>query len=138
MTQPWYKEGLRFKCTGCGQCCTGAPGYVWIDEEEMAQMADFLHISQEDFVKKYTRRIGDRLSLIEHPTNYDCVFLKERKCLVYSARPRQCRAFPWWKDNLRSCKDWKEAAKRCEGIDHPDAPLIPLSEIEAALKKNES
>ena len=22
--EPWYKDGLRFKCTGCGDCCTGA------------------------------------------------------------------------------------------------------------------
>ena len=21
--EPWYKDGLRFKCTGCGDCCTG-------------------------------------------------------------------------------------------------------------------
>ena len=34
--KPWYAEGLRFKCTECGQCCTGAPGYVWVNEEEVA------------------------------------------------------------------------------------------------------
>ena len=27
----WYHLGLRFQCTGCGDCCTGAPGYVWIN-----------------------------------------------------------------------------------------------------------
>ena len=27
----WYaEEGLAFECTGCGDCCTGAPGYVWV------------------------------------------------------------------------------------------------------------
>ena len=37
--EPWYKEGLRFKCTECGKCCTGAPGYVWVNKEEVAEMA---------------------------------------------------------------------------------------------------
>jgi hypothetical protein len=54
-----------------------------------------------------------------------------------SRKKRQCRAFPWWKDNLESRKQWEEAAKRCEGIDHPDAPLIPLSDILASLKKDD-
>ena len=31
MAEPWYRDGLRFECTRCGHCCTGAPGYVWVD-----------------------------------------------------------------------------------------------------------
>ena len=30
--QAWYSEGLRFECTQCGACCSGEPGYVWVDE----------------------------------------------------------------------------------------------------------
>jgi Fe-S-cluster containining protein len=131
---PWYQEGLRFKCTGCGDCCTGSPGYVWIDEKEIAEMAEFLNISEEEFVKKYTRRIRGSLSLKEHPVNFDCVFLKEKKCLLYKARPNQCKAFPWWPENIQSKEDWDEAAERCEGINHPDAPVISLKEIQSAMK----
>jgi uncharacterized protein len=121
--EPWFKKGLNFKCTGCGECCTGSPGYVWIDEKEI--------------VKKYTRRVENGTSLKEHPTNYDCVFLKERKCLIYGARPHQCKAFPWWPENLKSKKDWNEAAKRCEGINHPDANLVTLGQIVSAMKGDE-
>ena len=63
----WYKEGLSFKCTGCGQCCTGFPGYVWITPEEMQAMAEALAIPLEEFTKKYTRKLGDRYSLKERP-----------------------------------------------------------------------
>lgn len=129
--EPWYKEGLRFKCTGCGECCTGAPGYVWVDEEEIALLSSELQISKEAFVSQYTRRIGDRLSLKEDPKNYDCIFLKERKCQVYSARPKQCRTYPWWPENLSSRKAWEREAERCEGINHPDAILY---KIESACK----
>ena len=33
--QPWYAAGLQFGCTECGNCCAGAPGYVWISTEEI-------------------------------------------------------------------------------------------------------
>lgn len=130
----WYKDGLKFKCTGCGHCCTGSPGHVWVDELEIKRMAKFLKISVEMFVKRYTRRVQDRLSLLEHSKTYDCVFLKDKKCTLYEARPQQCRAFPWWPENLSSLKNWKEAAKSCEGIDHPDAPVVSLTQIQNALK----
>ncbi|MFM7740581.1 MAG: YkgJ family cysteine cluster protein, partial [Planctomycetota bacterium] len=28
--EPWYKDGLRFQCSQCGDCCTGGAGYVWV------------------------------------------------------------------------------------------------------------
>lgn len=137
MEKPWYKDGLRFKCTGCGACCTGGPGNVWVDEEDIAKMSKLLNMSRDDFVKDFTHEVGGRLSLIEHPINFDCIFLKNRKCLIYEARPKQCRAFPWWPENLHSLKDWNREAQRCEGINHPDAPLITLEEIKSAMQKED-
>lgn len=96
-------------------------------------MAQFLKISPEEFVSRYTRRIGNRLSLLEDRKNYDCVFLQNKKeCQVYSARPKQCRTFPWWKENLSSPEEWEETAKRCEGI-HANASLISIQEIQKNL-----
>jgi len=133
----WYKEGLRFKCTGCGKCCSGPSGYVWVTKKEVEEMADFLGITPFEFAQKYLREIDGEYSLIEKKgqgNNYDCIFLKDNKCQVYGARPTQCRTFPWWPDNLESKKAWEECARECEGIDHPDAPLIQLGEIERNLK----
>ena len=67
--KPWYEEGLRFKCTGCGECCTGSPGYVWVSPTEAEAIAKRLGIPVEEFIKKYTRRVGDRLSLTERLRN---------------------------------------------------------------------
>ena len=39
-SQRWYKDGLQFECTGCGDCCTGEPGYVWVSEQEIQNLAD--------------------------------------------------------------------------------------------------
>lgn len=135
----WYQEGLRFKCTGCGKCCTGPSGYVWLTLEEAEQMATHLNMSLQDFINKHTRKIGNRLSLREkrRGQDYDCAFLEGKRCTIYEVRPKQCRTYPWWKENLSSAKSWQEEAIRCEGIHHPDAPLISLGEIQKHLPKED-
>lgn len=138
MTKPWYQNGLKFGCTECGKCCTGEPGYVWISQKEIEEMAQALNISVSEFIKQYTRQVNGELSLKEHPRTYDCIFLREgNKCLLYKARPKQCRTFPFWPENLSSKQAWEETTKRCEGIDHEHAPLIPLSVIEKNLMEME-
>lgn len=129
MNEKWYQEGLRFKCTECGKCCGGSPGYVWVDQEEMEAIAAYLKISLKDFMRKYTRRIGQRYSLLESKQNFDCVFLKDKKCQIYGARPTQCKTYPWWPQNLSSQNAWDETAKSCEGI-NPIAPLVSSDTIE--------
>jgi Fe-S-cluster containining protein len=126
----WYKEGLKFKCTGCGQCCTGEPGYVWLSPEEINTISAHLKISKEKFIQTYTRSLFGKISLREDRVNFDCIFLKEKRCQIYDIRPSQCRTFPWWKENLESPESWKEAGRRCEGINHPEAPVVPTSIIE--------
>lgn len=132
----WYQEGLSFSCTGCGKCCTGSPGAVWVTEEEMIAIGEFLGISMEEVKDKYTRMLGNRRALKEQPPkngDFDCIFLEENKCRIYAARPKQCKTYPWWKENLTSKEAWEEQAQMCEGINHPDAPLFSLEEIESQL-----
>lgn len=133
--EPWYRKGLRFTCTGCGKCCSGSPGVVWVSDEEADKISKLLKISKEVFIKKYTRLIGNKLSLIERKNqgSYDCIFLKDKMCQVYEDRPLQCRTFPWWKENLTSKDSWNELKEYCEGVDHSDAPLVPLGDIEKNL-----
>jgi Fe-S-cluster containining protein len=131
--EPWYKDGLKFKCTECGKCCTGKPGYVWVTEEEIEKIAQFLDIPLKKVMHTYIRQKNNRYALIEKPSqNHDCVFLKDRKCQIYGVRPGQCRTFPWWIQNLKSPESWAEAAKECEGINN-DAPLIGYEEIRKNL-----
>lgn len=130
---PWYRHGLRFECTGCGKCCTGSPGYVWITEEEIQEIADFLKISKEKMMRSFVRQKDGRFSLTEKSKeNYACVFLKDNKCQIYPVRPKQCQTFPWWVQNLKGPGAWRQAAKECEGIRH-DAPLVSYEEIQKNL-----
>jgi uncharacterized protein len=127
---PWYKDGLRFQCTGCGDCCTGAPGYVWVNKKDINALAAELGITAAEVESQYVREIGVRKSLHEYP-NGDCVFFdgKTRKCRVYAARPRQCRTWPFWDSNVRSPETWAETCQVCPGSG--TGRLYQLSEIEA-------
>lgn len=131
--RPWYADGLRFKCTECGKCCTGAPGYTWVSEEDIAAIANYLNLPLVEFSKKYLRIVDGRPALLENLANFDCVFLKDKKCRIYPVRPKQCRTFPWWQQNLKSPEAWEEAARHCEGI-NPNAPLVPASIIQEQSK----
>jgi uncharacterized protein len=114
--QPWYKDGLRFKCTGCGDCCTGAPGYVWVNGKDIAALAAEVEMNVDEFEKRYVRKIGVRKSLKEY-RNGDCVFFdtEKRNCRVYAARPRQCRTWPFWESNIRTPEDWAATCEVCPG-----------------------
>lgn len=112
--QPWYKDGICFSCTACGDCCGGAPGYVWVDEAEKKLLADHLEMDIKDFNKQFIRKVGKKESLIEQE-NYDCTFLKKGKCTVYEARPIQCRTFPFWKAALKDREEFVDITLDCPG-----------------------
>jgi Fe-S-cluster containining protein len=112
---PSFAEaGLRFSCTQCGNCCTGAPGYVYVSDAEIHALADHLGITSSAFLKRYTRRADVGRSLLEHRDGR-CVFYKEG-CTVYAARPIQCRTYPFWPEIVRSKTAWLAERKECEGI----------------------
>lgn len=114
--QPWYRDGLKFQCSQCGDCCTGAPGFVWVNKEEIAALAKLVNLEVADFEAKYVRRVGIRLSLVEYP-NGDCVFFdnEKRGCTVYEARPRQCKTWPFWQSNIESPEAWEQTCEVCPG-----------------------
>ena len=131
---PWYRDGLAFSCTECGDCCTGAPGFVWVDAAEVARLAEFRGESPETFGRRFLRRVGDRISLVERP-NGDCIFWDRatRGCSVYAARPVQCRTWPFWPSNLASPEDWEHVVRVCPGSGQ--GQLFTVAEIEASAAR---
>ncbi len=126
---PWYKDGLCFTCTQCGDCCTGFEGYVWVTREDVRRLGEFLGYSEERMMRRYIRQVGRRLSLVEKP-NFDCVFWETGKgCTVYEARPPQCRNFPFWKENIRSKSSWEEVITECPGVKKGDGRHYSAEEI---------
>lgn len=140
-SSPWYKKGIKFKCTSCGKCCSGSPGYVFLTKKEAANIAEFLGLPLKDFFKRFLRHTSKQLSLIEvekSPQQYDCVFLKDNKCTIYPCRPKQCQTFPWWPQNIHTPQALEELSKECEGFRQEDAPLVSFKEIQDELKRHEN
>jgi Fe-S-cluster containining protein len=127
MEQPWYQDGLRFRCTRCGDCCTGAPGHVWVNTEELAAIAEHRGEPVEEVVARYTR-LAERGRTLREKANGDCVFFERGAgCTVYPVRPRQCRTWPFWESNVRTPEDWERTCEVCPGSGQGE--LISAEEI---------
>jgi Fe-S-cluster containining protein len=133
MAEPWYQDGLRFRCTQCGHCCTGAPGYVWVNDEEIAAIAAHRGETPGETQTLHTRLVGKRRRTLREKANGDCVFYdRERGCTVYPVRPRQCRTWPFWESNVQSPATWQETCAVCPGSGQGD--LIAAEEITRRLR----
>ena len=44
--EEWYRDGLRFECSRCGNCCTGPPGAVWFTRDEGKAMAAAIGVTE--------------------------------------------------------------------------------------------
>src|SRR6185295_2455952 len=128
----WYRDGLRFECTRCGNCCTGEPGYVWLNNKEIATIARLVELPKADFLAAYTKMAPRGVTLREKP-NGDCVFFdRQRGCTIYENRPRQCRTWPFWESNVKTPAAWQRTRSVCPGSGAGE--LISAEEITQRLK----
>ena len=135
---PWYADGLAFDCTRCGNCCSGAPGHVWVTADEIRRIAAYCGVTEAAFYKQHIRRVGFGHSLLELPGG-DCEFLERLPdgltgCRIHAVRPVQCRTWPFWKSNLESRERWERTGQNCPGINR--GSRIALPQIKALLREN--
>jgi Fe-S-cluster containining protein len=128
----WYQDGLRFSCTRCGHCCTGAPGFVWVNDEEIKAIAAHRGETVEEATGLYTY-IARRGRTLRDNAGGDCVFYdREQGCTIYPVRPRQCRTWPFWHSNVETEEAWQQTCKVCPGSGKGD--LISAEEILERVK----
>jgi len=104
-------------CSSCrGNCCRWG-GYVWVTEDDLIAMAEIMDLSLEKFADEYLKAAYSRLSLQERLRDgeYHCALFDpfNNHCLVYAARPEQCRTFPFW-DQYKS--NHVKLMELCPGI----------------------
>jgi len=134
----WYVDGLCFECAHCGACCSGpGEGYIWVTRPEIELAAEFLKETVGQVRKKYLKRIGFRTTIIEQGGSKDCIFLRkidgQKRCVIYPVRPRQCRSWPFWPENLKEPSAWDKATRKCPGIN--SGRLYSFEEIEKMRKQ---
>jgi Fe-S-cluster containining protein len=134
MSDPWYRDGLRFACTRCGGCCRGA-GTVRVTDAEIEALGRRLDLAPDEFRAAYTRKLrGGEVSLRER-RNRDCIFYdRDRGCSVHEDRPRQCRAWPFWGSVVHSRERWQDEARSCPGMDQ--GPRHGADEITAQARND--
>lgn len=111
-----YSFNLK-ACEECeANCCSGESGYIYFTKNEGEEIAEFLEISLDEFLKNYTHRVNNRYSIKEYKANgvYNCIFLNGNRCEIYSVRPKQCRTFPFW-DYYKNRVD--ELKVECIGVE---------------------
>lgn len=82
------------ECQRCTACCRW-PGQVRMSEVEITRLAQFLGLSEHDFIQQYTRLNADRKGLaLQDKPNGECIFLDGEACRVQPLKPQQCRDFP--------------------------------------------
>lgn len=129
----FYEQGLRFECQGSGKCCTshGEFGFVFLTKEDRTRFAKHLSLSLSDFQKKYCDQTSEIWHLKEIKSQPDCIFLKDKRCSVYEARPNQCRTWPFWPE-VMNAKAWKsEVQSFCPGVGK--GKVWSKAEIEAVM-----
>ncbi|MBA4387195.1 MAG: hypothetical protein C0404_04385 [Verrucomicrobia bacterium] len=114
-TPCFFEAGLQFECTGCGRCCTGEPGSIYVSPGEIDRIAALTGMPRPALVSEHLRPYKDSYSIRERP-NGDCHFLLDNRCSIYAARPRQCSTFPFWLRILSVEANWRYTASRCPGI----------------------
>ena len=98
---------IRFKCTGCGECCRHVKETVPVDSQDAFRIAKYLMETGEDifcidqFLLEYAtpallNECGYFVYFLKSVGEDDaCVFLKDNRCMIHGAKPRACRLYPF-------------------------------------------
>jgi len=117
-------DGLRFECQpGCTACCE-QKGFVYLTEDDVSRMAQFLAVTPAAFERKYVYRTRNRRRL-RVPRDSQCSFLRDGGCSIHPAKPTQCRIFPFWPELVGNRREWSKTAKYCPGMGK--GPLIQIA-----------
>lgn len=106
------------KCDECGgKCCTGESGYIWIDENEIKKLSEYLGYKPELIKEIFLEKFDNRYSIKEKPyqNGWACIFFdeKNKNCSIYEYRPKQCRSFPFW-EHFKT--NYEELEMECIGV----------------------
>ncbi|MDR1363869.1 MAG: YkgJ family cysteine cluster protein [Spirochaetaceae bacterium] len=134
----FYENGLKFSCRRCSVCCRAGPGFVFLSKTDALTISEFLDMPLREFIQVYCRWVewsdGARLSLKEK-SSLDCIFWKDG-CLIYEARPIQCRTYPFWDSMLESEETWLSASACCPGVGSGEVVSKDAIESRAELDRS--
>lgn len=78
-------------CTKCGNCCNSL--HPSVTKPEISRLAKALNMSDKTFEKQHLET--DEFDQKKYMSDTPCLFLKDKKCSIYTERPEDCRGFPF-------------------------------------------
>ena len=109
MSSPGAQSG--FICRQCGACCRIKDGIVRVSDAEVARIAAFLGMAEQDFIDRETEIAPDRRGLIlrSRPDGACAWLAEDNLCRIHLVKPGKCRTFPY---------EWTNAdsAEICPGL----------------------
>ena len=96
---------IRFKCTGCAECCRHVKQTVPVDSRDVFQITKHLMESGEEifcmdqFLVKYAEpamidECGYFVYFLKTEGPDDaCIFLQNNRCVIHAVKPRACRVY---------------------------------------------
>lgn len=131
---PWWGGGLRFECMGCGRCCRGAPGGIFMLPDEERRIAAHVGVPVEELRRRFETTRW-RFPSLRETSGGRCIMNDGNgRCGIYPCRPVECRTWPFWPELLASPEAWARAARRCPGMDC--GALWSAEEIAAVLAEH--
>jgi len=117
-------ETFGFTCTKCSACCTGRDALIMVSPPEVRAIMQETDQEWHDIVIPYPEHIieqGRKLTFgwaLRH-TQDQCIFLQNKHCTIYHARPWICKTYPFMLD--QECI----ITSACEGLHSQIDPLDP-------------
>jgi len=116
MNEVWYRNGLKFSCQRCGECCWDEGDYteVYVTRDDIVRMATHFDLYPNEFYKKFAKK-SDGFDVLRTRQGH-CIMLSGKRCRAYPSHPRQCRSWPFWPQNMYRHVWYGEVRKRCPGV----------------------
>ncbi|MBR9691784.1 YkgJ family cysteine cluster protein [Candidatus Woesearchaeota archaeon] len=90
------------ECQHCGMCCGDNRININLTVGDIWRICSHLKISVDKFFENYSgfKKFGDPRNPdvfdVDLGLNMPCKFWVDNRCSIYSARPVNCRIFPYW------------------------------------------
>ena len=115
-----------FTClTECGRCCDEPDGLVYLSREDAERLAEHKGEEVSAWLESDCRQMPDGRWVLKSKGDGSCIYIRDdKRCDVHHAKPAQCRAYPFWNENVKDDPAWRKTQQLCPGLDHPEAILI--------------
>lgn len=89
----FFMNRLKGLCENCSKCCEVSD--IDLSPHDIERISKYLKISQPETVSKYCGKHPQYPFFFYRFKYKPCIFLNDRRCSIYPARPNNCMFFPF-------------------------------------------